>query len=189
MGHVIKFIGAAVWICIATLGAVYFSFQMAGAKPATPQEQAESMMGGLDYVRTEVMSVPLIQNGAINGYFLARLVYTVDPQDLKKLTVPAESIITDVVYSYIFGDPALDFTKIATLDLDAFRNGVRERINKQVKFDLVKDVLVEQIDYLSKDEIRDNAVRRRSQASAKAEPEEEEKPAGKDAKGKDAPAH
>ena len=158
----IKFIGAAIWICIATLGAVYFSFQMAGAKPAGPEVAEESMMGGLDYVKTEVISVPLIRKSTIDGYFLARLVYTVDPAELKKLTVPAESIITDVVYSFIYSNPALDFSKHESLDLDAFRGGVREAINKTVKQDLVKDVLIEQLDYLSKDEIRDNALRRRA---------------------------
>ena len=162
MEPVIKFIAAAIWITVATLGAVFFSFQMAGAKAPTTQEQAESMMGGLDYVKTEVISVPLIRDATISGYFLARLVYTAMPADLKKLTVPAESIITDVVYSYIYADPKLDFSKVSALDLDAFRNGVRESINAKVKFDLVKDVLVEQIDYLSKDEIRDNALRRRA---------------------------
>ncbi len=162
MGHVIKFIAAAIWITVATLGAVYFSFQMSGAKAPPTEEQAESMMGGLDYVKTEVISVPLIRDATISGYFLARLVYTAMPEDLKKLTVPAESVITDVVYSYIYADPKLDFAKVSALDLDAFRNGVRESINAKVKFDLVKDVLVEQIDYLSKDEIRDNALRRRA---------------------------
>lgn len=179
----IKFIGAAVWICVATLAAVYFSFQMSGAKAETPEEQAKSMMGGLDYVKTEVMSVPLIHEGAVSGYFLARLVYTVDPKEMKKLTVPADSIITDVVYSYVYSDPKLDFTKVANLDLDAFRNGVRESINARVKQDLVKDVLVEQIDYLTKDEIRDAALQRRAAPTGKNAPA---KPTGE---GHEAPAH
>ena len=163
----IKFVAAAIWIVAATLGAVFFSFQTAGAKSDVTEKPSESMMGGLDYVKTEVISVPLIRNAEINGYFLARLVYTAEPHDLKKLTVPADSIITDVVYSYVYSDPSLDFSKYASLDLDAFRNGVRDRINARVKFDLVKDVLIEQIDYLTKDEIRDNAIRRRAPATVK----------------------
>lgn len=156
----IKFVGAAVWICLATLGAVFFAFQSAGAKPETAAGADESMMGGIDYVKTDVISVPLIRDSAVQGYFLARLVYTVDPKELKKLKVPAEALITDVVYSYVYSSPRLDFAKTKTLDLDAFRNDIRSRINAEVKQDLVRDVLVEQVDYLTKDEIRDNAVQR-----------------------------
>ncbi|MDQ6433705.1 hypothetical protein RB623_06530 [Mesorhizobium sp. LHD-90] len=156
----IKFVLAALWICAATLGAVFYSFQSAGTKSDAPAQEA-SLMGGLDYVKTDVISVPLIRNASVEGYFLARLVYTVDPRELRKLTVPADALITDVVYSYVYSTPALDFSKTPALDLDAFRAGIRDGINKRVKQQLVEDVLVEQVDYLTKEEIRDNAVKRR----------------------------
>ena len=54
----IKFIAAAIWICAATLGAVFYSFQMSAAKPAT-EEAAKPLLGGLDYVKTDVISVPV----------------------------------------------------------------------------------------------------------------------------------
>jgi len=180
---VIKFVIAAIWICAATLGAVFYAFQAAGAKSSAAAEHADaaSMMGGLDYVKTEVISVPLIRNSVIDGYFLTRLVYTVDPRELAKLTVPAESIITDVVYSYVYSAPEIDFTKYATLNLDAFRNGIRDRINERVKQKLVAEVLIEQIDYLSKNEIRDNSIRRRASTNkgspVPAAAEGEQKPA------------
>ena len=155
----IKFILATAWICAATLGAVVYAFQSAG--PTTEAEaQPATMLGGLDYVKTEVISVPLIHDGAVDGYFLGRLVYTVDPAEMKKLTVPAEALITDVVYSFVYSSPVLDFRKVKTLDLDAFRSGIRDGINKRVGHDLVQDVLIEQVEYLTKEEIRDNALKR-----------------------------
>jgi hypothetical protein len=157
----IKFVVAAIWLCAATVGAVVFAFQSAGARPEDPAAAEATMMGGLDYVKTEVMSVPLIRSGNVEGYFLSRLVYTVDPKELAKLKVPIDAVITDVVYSYIYTSPELDFTKAKLLDIDAFRKGIRERINAKVKYDLVRDVLVEQVDYLTRAEIRDNAIKRR----------------------------
>ncbi|MFI0848191.1 hypothetical protein [Mesorhizobium sp. IMUNJ 23232] len=180
----IKFVLAAIWICAATLGAVFYSFQSAGAKSGA-EVVPPSLMGGLDYVKTDVISVPLIRNSSVEGYFLARLVYTVDPSELRKLTVPADALITDVVYSYIYSMPALDFTKTPALDLDAFRNGIRDGINKRVKQDLVEEVLVEQVDYLTKDEIRDNAAKRRKPAPEKPADAADAGEAGHDA----APAH
>ncbi len=161
MGQVIKFVIAAVWICAATLGAVFYSFQVAAVKSADAAAGPPTIMGGLDYVKTDVISVPLVRDGAVEGYFLSRLVYTVDPAEMRKLTVPAQALITDVVYTFIYSTPALDFRRAKTLDLDVFRNGIRDGINKRVEQDLVQDVLVEQVDYLTKDEIRANAMKRR----------------------------
>lgn len=167
MGQVIKFVLAAAWICLATLGSVFYAFQAAGAKTDDAAATPASMMGGLDYVKTEVISVPLIRDGVIDGYFLARLVYTVDPAELRKLVVPAEALITDVVYSYVYSSPTFDFRKQKTLDLDAIRAGVRDGINKRVGQDLVQDVLIEQVDYLTKDEIRANVMKRRKPGGEK----------------------
>ncbi|MEP9389725.1 hypothetical protein [Mesorhizobium sp. KR9-304] len=162
----IKFIAAAIWLCAVTIGAVFYSFQNAAARidaPAPPP-----LLGGLDYVKTEIVSVPVLKNGDIDGYFLTRLVYTVEPEKMARLSVPAEALIVDQVYSYVYGNPDLDFVSHETLDLDAFRSGIRSKINEKVGEDLVHEVLVEQVDFLSKEEIRDNTIRRKLQAGATA---------------------
>ncbi|RUW56264.1 MULTISPECIES: hypothetical protein [unclassified Mesorhizobium] len=162
----IKVIAIAVWICAATLGAVFYSFQAAGERGVG--EKPKPMLGGLDYVKTDVISVPLIHNSKIDGYFLAKLVYTVEPEQIKKLSIPAEALITDEVYSYLYAHPQIDFTKKATVDLDAFRAAIRDTINTRVGATLVHEVLIDQVNFLSKDEIRDNWLRRRQDASTPA---------------------
>lgn len=160
----IKFIGAAIWICAVTIGAVIYSFQSSSAKApnaAANTHTEATLLGGLDYVKTEVISVPVLKKDGIEGYFLGRFVYTVEPEKVKKLVVPAEAIIVDEVYSYLYANPLADFTRVDTLDLDAFRNGIRDSINKRVGEKLVHEVMIEQIDFLSKAEIRDSALRRK----------------------------
>lgn len=177
----IKFIVAALWICGAALGAVYFAFQQAAAKPEIKTDAPPApLLGGLDYVRTEVMSVPVLRDRQISGYFLARLVYTIESKKLATFSVPAEALIVDEVYSYIFGNPQADFSDIDKFDTDAFRKGIKDALNKRVGEPVFQDVIIEQIDYLTKDEIRDNSMRRRTAANAK---KKAEKPAG------DASAH
>lgn len=162
----IKFAVAAVWICAVTLGAVIWSFQSAGARP--DQAAPPPMLGGLDYVRTEMVSVPVLNDGRIDGYFLTRLVYTVEPAMLEKLSVPMETLLLDATYSFVFGNPDLNFVNHDTIDLDAYRKGLREKINARIGAELVHEVLVEQVDFMSKEEIRDNAIRRRLGAGATA---------------------
>src|SRR5262245_33456619 len=96
----IKFIVAGLWLCAVTIGAVFYSFQLAGAKAAP--EPPPALLGGLDYVKTEVLSVPVLKKGGVNGYFLTRLVYTVDPQEAKKLSIPMDTLISDELYTYLF---------------------------------------------------------------------------------------
>ena len=168
----IKFIVAGLWLCAVSIGAVIYSFGVAGAR--TNAEPDAALLGGLDYVKTDVLSVPVLRRGGVVGYFLTRLVYTVDPHEIKKLSVPAPTLINDQVYTYLFTNPNIDFSEIDTLDLDAFRNGLRDSINKRIGEDMIHDIMIEQIDFLSKQEIRDNALRRRTAPqeakAAKAEP-------------------
>ena len=168
----IKAVVAGLWIVAATLGAVFYSYQSAASRPE--EGPPKPMMGGLDYVRTEVISVPLLTDGRVDGYFLARLGYSVDPKAMAKLSVPATALMSDQVFSYVYTRPYEELRDRSRVDIDALRNGIRDGINARVGDTLVHDVLVEQIDYLSKDDIRDNATRRRS--PVKAAPAEE-KPA------------
>jgi hypothetical protein len=156
----IKFIAAACWLCAVTLGAVIYSFSTSGPKTGQPAEPA--FFGGLDYVKTDVISVPVMKDGGVYGYFLTRLVYTVEPKVVKTLSLPAEDLLVDEVYSYLYGNPQIDFADYSNLDLDKFRNGIRGDVNKRVGKELLHDVLVEQIDFLTKGEIRDNTIRRRT---------------------------
>lgn len=162
----IKFVAAALWICAVTLGAVFYSFQAASQRGAA--EPPKPMLGGLDYVKTDIISVPLIRDARIDGYFLTKLVYTVEPEQIKKLSIPADALITDQVYSYLYANPQVDFTKKDTIDLDAFRKSIQDSINARVGVELVHEVLIDQVNFLSKDEIRDNAIRRRKGAGETA---------------------
>jgi hypothetical protein len=126
------------------------------------------MLGGLDYVDTDIISVPLIRDSAVKGYFLTKLVYTVEPSEMAKLSVPATALMTDQVYSYLYSNPEIDFTKVSTIDLEAFRKNIRDSINTRVGAEIVHDVLVDQVNFLSKDEIRDNAIKRRENSGTTA---------------------
>lgn len=157
----IKFIVAAIWIVGVTVGSIYFAFSAGKAAPATEVKPA-AYFGGLDYVKTDVISVPIVHDAAVQGYFLARFVYTAEQKKLAQMSVPAENILIDEVITYLYSHPLIDFTNTVKLDIDAFRNGLRDAINKRVGDDLIQEIMLEQVDYLSKQEIRDNTMKRRS---------------------------
>lgn len=186
----IKFIAAAVWIVAITLGAVFYSFQHAQPKPEAAASE-ESAAVSLDYLKTETMSVPVVRDGAVTGYFITKLVCTIDTKVMAKLHLPASSIIMDALYTYLFGSPEIDFTNTKKLDLGAFKEHIRESINKNIGQNLVQDIAVEQIEYLTKDEIRDNALRRKTAVAKKRKSAEEasHESGGHDSGGHDSGGH
>ena len=93
----------------------------------------------------------------VHGYFLTRLVYTVDPAKLSALSVPPKDLITDELYTLLVGNRVIDFPKMDNFDLKAFRDDIRNALNKRVGADVFHDVMVDQIDFLSKSDIRGQA--------------------------------
>lgn len=157
----IRLVVAAVWICAVTIGSLFYAFQSSAAK-TTEDGKPPAFFGGLDYVKTNVISVPVLKDGHVGGYFLTRLVYTVEPSRARQLSIPAEMLFTDEVYNYLFTHSEIDFTDRDRFDYDAFKTGIREAVNKRVGEGLVHDILIEQVDFLSKEDIRDNTIRRRA---------------------------
>lgn len=166
----VKFIVAAVWIVAVTVGSIFFAFSSTGDKPGEVEKPAP-FFGGLDYVKTDVISVPVVRNGEVAGYFIARFVFTAEPARIAKMSVPMQAIITDEFFTYLYSNPLMDFTRGDRIDIDAFRSGLRDNLNKRLGEDFVHEVMMEQVDYLSKQEIRDNAMKRRIPPKAKQLPE------------------
>jgi hypothetical protein len=164
----IKFIVAAVWIIGVTIGTIFVSYSMSGEKPAV--EGGSPYNGKLEFVKTDMLSVPVVQEGTVKGYFLSKFVYAADVEKLKKLALPIDTLLVDEVYTYLFSNPAIDFSRVEGVDLEAMRNGLKDSINQRVGDDLIYEVMVEQVDYLTKEQIRDNALKRRDAKGGKNRP-------------------
>ena len=81
----IKFIAAALWVSIATTGALLFAFQSSQQQEESAQDGEATPFKGLDYVKTGIISVPVFDKGRVHGYFLARLVYVAEGKRLAEL--------------------------------------------------------------------------------------------------------
>lgn len=155
----IKFMVAALWISIATTGALVFTFQSSQERPDAAENAEPTAFSGLDFVRTGIISVPVFEKGAVHGYFLARLVYTAEGKRLAALKLPAEALLTDLVYSHLYGNPEIDFTSRDRFDVDSFRETLRTGMNARLGEELIREILIEQIDYLPKDQAGSSQVR------------------------------
>lgn len=148
----LKLVISGIWVVIVALIAVYFSVQMALAPKV--DEAAEARKAAEETVRGELTSLPVIEGGSVKGYFLTRLSYVVDKVKVTSVHVPLDVIITDELYTTLVGDRMIDLENRSSFDVVAFREMIKEAVNKRLGQEVVFDVLIEQIDYLSKEDLR-----------------------------------
>lgn len=140
-----KLLLGGIWVCAVTSASVYFASWNAGGA-AAPSE--ETYLQGIDYVKTRQITVPRIAQGKIQGYVIARFVFTVDAQSLRQLAVPPEVFVVDEAFRAIYGDEKIDFENLQKVDLSDLTRTITERVNERVQPALVHETLVEQFDYV-----------------------------------------
>jgi hypothetical protein len=149
--QIVRLLVAGVWACIVTVGAsLALSYWKEGHASPAQQEYA----GGLAYEKTRVINVPMIAEGSVQGYIVAQFVFTADATVLRQLPVPPEAFVVDEAFRSIYSDENLDFKNLARFDLVHFARTVREHVNKRLQADVLQDLLVQDFNYVSKDQIR-----------------------------------
>lgn len=147
----IKLIAIGVWVCIASLGSSYAVASYMSASAANPE--TPTYFVGLDYRKTDTITVPIIAKNAIQGYVLASFVYTIDGETEKSLAVPPDPFILDEAFRSVYSASGFDFEKPQQFDLAALTGSIRDSVNKRYDKEVVHEVLIEQFDFLPKDEI------------------------------------
>jgi len=148
----IKMIVTGVWVCAVTLVSLYSVMVWQGGKNAAAQP--DKFFGGLDYVKTNTVSVPIIDDGQVAGYVLARFVYLADGRKLKQMSVPAELVLISEAFKAIYAGSLRDFKRIEKYDLASLTRKMKDSANKRFETKLIEDVLIESISYVPKEEAR-----------------------------------
>ena len=142
---------SGVWVCFVTILSSYMSVSwQAGAK----ESAAEPLLfQGLDYEKTRVINVPMIADGAVQGYVVAQFVFTADAATLKQLSVPPEVFVADAAFRTLYADESLDFNNLQKYDLTALTGAITKSVNERFATEILKEVLVEEFNYVAKSEM------------------------------------
>lgn len=151
----IKPILLGVWLCGVTLGSAYGVLtwqknQKAAAIAAATQPLV------LQQFETKVLNVPIIADGAVQGYVLAQFAFTVEPEKIKDLSTKPDLILVDEAFKLIYAGEAVDFRHLRRADVDALSKIILTNVNKRLGQPLVHSVLVQQLNYLPRDQLRGN---------------------------------
>src|SRR5258705_6096029 len=120
----IKLLLTGLWVCILTAGG---SYAVAYWKEnGSLLDQKEEYLDGLQYQKTRALSVPMVENGSVQGYIVARFVYTVEARTMQQLTVPPDPFVVDEAFRRIYADERLDFMKLARYDLSVLTAAIKQ---------------------------------------------------------------
>ena len=151
----IKLVAVGLWVCLVTLASGYgvVMWQTGRTQPA----EAEKLFGGLDYVKTKMISVPFIADGAVQGYIVAQLVFTVEAHLLKKMSVKPDVFLVDEAIRTIYAGQGFDFRQMRKHDLPALAKLIADNANARFGAHVVEEVLIQDFNYLPKDQVRNRA--------------------------------
>lgn len=180
----LKLLLTGVWVCAITLGAVYFSVQM--ALPPAPLSEEDARKASLALVKGEQITVPVISDGAVNGYFLTRISLNVDKTKVEQVEGPKTELMTDQLITLLAGSNMINIANVSTFDAEEFKKRIREGMNQKLGDEIVQEVLIEKLDYLSKADIRAQQGGGEPQSVKIVEGETVEEP---EAEGAAAPSH
>ena len=148
----IRLVLAGLWVCILTAGT---SYAVAYWKEnGSALSAKDGYLEGLQHLKTRVLSVPMVENGAVQGYIVARFAYTVEAKTMHQLAVPPEPYVVDEAFRRIYADERLDFRKLARYDLSILTAAIKQRVNERMQAEIVQDVLIEDFNYVSREEFQ-----------------------------------
>jgi hypothetical protein len=155
----VKLILAGLWVCLVTLASTYAAISW-HTKPAQEQGGQQKHFGGLESVRTRMISVPVVGDGGIHGYVMAQFIFTVDAKMMSRMSVKPDVFLLDEAFKAIYGAQNVDFRTFQKSDLLGLSKQIAESVNKRLGLALVDDVLIQELNYIGKDNVRGGNIKR-----------------------------
>lgn len=143
-----------VWVIMVTAAATYASVRFQNM----PSAEGEAENHGTEEIKTEMTSVPMIRSGEIIGYVIIQLSFQADKEKLEILKLEPAPYLVDAAFRVIFASTDVDFRRLRGSDLDRLTASIAAEANTRIGDALVKQVLIQQLNFVRKEDIRTNWI-------------------------------
>lgn len=145
----------ALWIAAVTLAGVYFG-QNASAMSQTQVAGGGHGGHGSRYneFRTDLFAIPHVDKTGISGYLTGRFTIKTVAAEEAALRIPLNTLIFDSLSRHFYSEAGAFATSSGWEHLPETLDGLRSLVNETAGRPVVAEVLIEQLDYFSKDDIR-----------------------------------
>ena len=83
-----------------------------------------------------------------------------DPDASDDMTKPLELVLNDRIIESLHEDRSIDIFKLDEFDIKAFAERLVTSVNAKMGKDLLKQVLIQDINFVSKEDVRDMLMRK-----------------------------
>lgn len=158
-----KIVAVGVWMALVTAASAYLAPMLLAqaAEGSAAQEPADL---GVEELRTDMTSVPMIRDGEILGYVIMQLSFAADRGELQRLKLEPQPYLVDAAFRTVFANAAVDFRRMRPSDVEAITRGIAEEANRRLGGKLVRNVLIQQLNFVKKEDIRTNWIGKGEQA-------------------------
>ena len=151
----IRLIITGIWICLVTALSSYAATLW--RTHSTPEAEAQKLLTGLETLQTGMLSVPIVAEGAIQGYVLAQFNFAVQSDVLKRMSVAPDVFLADATFRAIYAADADAMRGAKKQDLKTLTTAIAGQLNQRFGDGFVKDVLIEKFAFVAKNEVREGA--------------------------------
>jgi hypothetical protein len=154
----VRLIISGLWVCLVTLASIYGTVWWQTATRSAPvvvmADAGDPQQTAIEPLKTRMISVPVVGDGAIHGYVMAQFIFNVNAAIAKRLPVKADMLLLDEAFKTIYAGDVVDFRHFKKQDLADLSKGIAENANKRLGVHLVEDVLIQELNYIAKDQVR-----------------------------------
>lgn len=154
-----KLLFVGIWACAVSLGAAYGVVQWKMSQSGAHEEAHATKLAEM---KSKAINVPIISDGAVQGYIIAQFVFTVDSKIMAEMPVKPEVYLLDEAFKTIYAGEKVNFRQLKRQDLPGLAKQLGEAVNKRLGAELVHDVLIDQLSYVPKEEVRGGTVLKKS---------------------------
>lgn len=140
------------WVCLVSLGATFGGVYWRGRQSSTgAAEHAEK----LEVHKVKAITAPVIAEGVVKGYVSAEFSYLSAPADKHGGggEIDPETFFLDEAFRLMYAETKVDFTRVEKTDLTALTRQITENVNQRLGKPVVKETLVRNFTFVSRDEM------------------------------------
>lgn len=151
----LKTVGVGIWVIFVTAGATFASVYFKSGSDNGKPEDADA---GFEELTSEMTSIPVMRNGDITGYLILQLSFAADRAILEQKKLDPMPFMKDAAFRVIFTSTDVDFVHLKKQGLDQLTKQIADEANARVGAELVRHVLLQQFNFVRKEDIRTNWI-------------------------------
>jgi hypothetical protein len=152
----LKLVAIGVWIIAVTAGSTFGSVYIAQSSGQAETEEEPGL--GVEELKSEMTSFPIMRNGDITGYLILQLSFSADRRLLTERRMDPQPYLMDAAFRVIFSRTDVDFRRLRSKDLEEVTSMIAKEANARLGVELVRHVLVQQVNFVRKEDIRTNWI-------------------------------